>query len=389
MPLNESPRSSDLSPQQPLLSPEASVTDWTVRYQNTRRRSSLGHGSGGESSHTQDLEPHTLEDGRDITAHSLGLSGEQDTNLLASFRAMILNEADSVDADIIQVYPGNGAGKPPLHFYMLRDAFMPYDDAVKDQSSRTIEEKVSPHGPTLVRLYFKYVHPVYCVVSKCRFLRAYKEDRLRIPPSLRGVIYGLALVFWDRDPQLALTPCPCEQWELFQAAQASLDRELDGPNLWKLQACLLMLHDMAASNCTFESPRTWTLSAQAVACAQMTGINRDPTDWSIEPWEKSLRRKLWWATFVTDTWASVSHGNPPHIYHASYTTADLDMDDLRFDEDVPDDLRYMVDAENVAFDLSTGARFLELVRLTQILHPLIQNSLYVSSTNLGYGDQSV
>jgi hypothetical protein len=335
---------------------------------------------GGGSNAVQLLEDepnkiHTLEDGKDLTAHSIGLAAEQDTNLLASFRSVIINETNRVAGDIIQVDPGT-ATAPPLHFYILRDSFMPYDDQIRNESSRVIESKVGPYGPDLVRLYFQYVHPVYCgAVSKVRFLRAYREDRLSIPASLRGVIYGLGAVYWKRDPVLSQVACPFEQYELFQPAQASLERELEAPNLWKMQACLLMLHEKAAANTTFETPRIWTLSAQAVACAQMIGLHRDPSDWAIAPWEKSLRKKLWWATYVTDVWSAVCHGNPPHIYRASYTTSNLEMDDLKFDEDVPDDLRDMVDPTSARFDVSTGARFLELVKLTQILHNMLDIAL--------------
>lgn len=319
---------------------------------------------------------YTLEDNKNQTAHSMGLSAEQDTNLLATCRSVIINERNRVAGDIIKVHPGDtGQGTPPLHFYILSDLFMPYDNALKEQSSQIIESKVKHHGPSLVRLFFKHVHPVYCVVSKARFLRAYKEDKLSIPASLRGVIYGLGAAFWNHDTVLSLVPRPFEQHELFQAAQISLERELEAPNLWKMQACLLMLHERAAGNGIFETPRTWTLSAQAVACAQMIGLHRDPSQWKLAPWEKSLRKKLWWATYVTDTWASVSHGNPPHIHKGFYATPILDMEDLKVDEDVPEDLCDMVDISSIGFEVSTAARFLELVKLTRILGNLLHESL--------------
>ncbi|KIW11346.1 hypothetical protein PV08_10646 [Exophiala spinifera] len=330
----------------------------------------------------QPAEPivQTLEDGKDMTAHSLGLCSEQDTNLLASFRSVIMNETNRVAGDIMQVHPGScESGTPPVHFFILRDWFMPYDNQIKDEASRVIESTVEPYGPDLVRLYFKHVHPVNCVVSKVRFLRAYKEDKLSIPASLRGAIYAMGGAFWNQDPVLRTVPRNFEQYELFQAAQASLERELEAPNLWRTQACLLMIHERAANNTTFETPRLWTLSARAVSCAQMVGLHRDPSEWNIAPWEKSLRRKLWWSTYVTDMWTSVSHGNPPHIYRASYTTSDLSMDDLRVDEDVPEDLADMVDESSSCFDASTAARFLEMVKLTQLLHTILETSFYDES----------
>ena len=373
VPLTEQVSPGFADPRRPLLSPGTSIEDMDVQ---DRLSSAQLRSPGSVDTHLLESKVHTLEDGKDLTSHSIGLSAEQDTHLLASFRSVIINEANRVDGDVIQVDSGNPAARtPPIHFSILRDWFMPYDNQIKAESSQIIESKVLSYGPSLVRLYFKYVHPVYCVVSKVRFLRAYKQDKLSIPASLRGVIYGLGAVYWKQDPALRLIPCPFEQYELFQVAQNSLERELEGPNLWKMQACLLMLHEKAASNGTYETPRLWTLSAQAVACAQVIGLHRDPSTWNIAPWEKSLRKKLWWATYLTDMWSSVLHGNPPHIYRASYTTSNLDMDDLRFDEDVPEDLLDNVDPTSANFDISTGARFLEMVKLTQILHDLLETAL--------------
>jgi hypothetical protein len=360
-------------PDNTLLSPATSVEQMRMRDHFVNLYPSTPNRNDGRF-----LEPkiYTLEDNKNQTAHSMGLSAEQDTNLLATYRSVIINETNRVAGDIIKVFPGDvNEGAPPLHFYILSDLFMPYDIRIKEESSQLIESKVEYHGPSLVRLYFKHVHPVYCIVSKVRFLRAYKEDKLSIPASLRGVIYGLGAVFWNHDPELSTIPRPFEQHELFLAAQTSLERELEAPNLWKMQACLLMLHERAAGNSIFETPRTWTLSAQAVACAQMIGLHRDPSKWSIAPWEKSLRKKLWWATYVTDMWSSVSHGNPPHIHKDFYGTTILDMEDLRSDEDVPDDLCDMIDMSSASFDVSTAARFLELVKLTRITGDLLQASL--------------
>ena len=313
-----------------------------------------------------------------MTAHSMGLSAEQDSHLLASFQSIIIDETNKFNGDTIQVYTGNtAAGTPPIHFSILMDGFQPYDNRIRDEASEKIETKVSPYGQHLVRLYFKHVHPVYCVVSKVRFLKAYKQDKLSIPASLRGAIYGLGAVYWNSDPILRMIQRPFEQHELFHAAQASLEREMDAPNLWKLQACLLMLHEKPGANYTYETPRVWTLSAHAVACAQVIGLHRDPSAWDIAPWEKSLRKKLWWATYITDIWSSVAHGNPPHVYRASYTTPGLHMDDLRFDEDVPEELRDMVDVESASFDVSNAARFLESVALANILHDLLDTVLWV------------
>ncbi|KAJ5619468.1 hypothetical protein N7510_003452 [Penicillium lagena] len=329
---------------------------------------------------TTNPQIHTLEDNENRTAHYMGLSGEQDTDLLASFRSVIINEQDGVSADVFQVYPGDPVkNMPPIHFNILHDEFQPSDNVAKARASETIESMVSPHASALVRLFFKHVHPVYCVISKLRFLQEFATDKLRIPASLRGAVYGLGAMFWHDDPDLQRN-LPFDLHDLFEEAHSSLQREFHAPNLWKLQACLLLLYERPADNATIETPRTWVFSAHIVACAQMIGLHQDPKLWQIAPWEIKLRNKLWWATYMADLWSSVCHGNPPHIYPNSFTTSLLDMEDLAFDEDVPEQFHNLVDASSRTVEISTCARFLQMVKLSQILHELID--LYHS--DLGY-----
>ncbi|KAJ0418778.1 fungal-specific transcription factor domain-containing protein [Aspergillus carlsbadensis] len=321
----------------------------------------------------------TLEDNENRTAHSVGLSGEQDTDLLASFRSFITNERDGVSADVIQAFAGDlEVTAFPIHFNLLTDEFQPLDDAAKSRISDTIECMVSPHASTLVRLFFKHVHPVYCVVSKGRFLKAYAQDKTKIPASLRGAIYGLGSMFWQHDPDVEGT-LHFDLHNLFEEAQSSLQREFHAPDLWAIQACLLLLYERPADNATIETPRTWVFSSHTVACAHMVGLHRDCSAWHLVPGEKKLRRKLWWATYMSDIWSSVCHGNPPLVYSGSFTTTPPSIDDLAFDEDVPVDLQHMVDLSSGAPDISTSARFFEMVKLSQILHELIDSYFLDSS----------
>ncbi|KAL4999451.1 hypothetical protein BDV10DRAFT_193653 [Aspergillus recurvatus] len=273
----------------------------------------------------------TLEDNENRTAHSLGLAGEQDTDLLASFRSVITNERDGISADVIQVSSGDlEAAAVPVRFNLLVDEFQPADDLAKQRISEKIEAM--------------HVHPVYCVVSKVRFLRACAEDKLKIPASLRGAVYGLGSTFWQHDPDVEGT-LQFDLHSLFEAAQLSLQRELHAPNLWGIQACLLLLHERPADSATIETPRTW----------------------------KKLRKKLWWATYMSDIWASVCHGNPLLVYPRPFTTTPPEIDDLAFDEDVPTAFQDMVDISSQTVDISTSARFMEMVKLSRVLHELIDS----------------
>ncbi|KAH7120265.1 fungal-specific transcription factor domain-containing protein [Dactylonectria estremocensis] len=320
---------------------------------------------------------HALEDLDGRTSHSMGLAGEQDTYFLDSFRSVLLSEQDEVDANIIQVYDGSlQAHQHPVHFLLLLNGFPEHTNRAMREASDAIEGIVWPNGPALVRLYFSHVHPAYPVVSKVRFLRKYAAAKLDIPASLRGAIYALACPFWYRDASLP-NPCPFQQHELLAHCHTTLRRELEAPNLLKLQACLLLLHITPPDIDSVETPSTWILASQATACAQMIGLHQDPGPWTIATWEKRLRRKLWWASYAVDCWSAVCHGNPPHIGPDTFDTAAPTLDDLRFDEDVPEDLQYLVYPENTAFSISNGARFLEMVNIARSLRTILDCSFQV------------
>ncbi|KAL6233632.1 hypothetical protein BDW75DRAFT_241858 [Aspergillus navahoensis] len=296
-----------------------------------------------------------LEDAPGRTAHSMGFAAEQDPYFLSLFGSVLLSERDGIDAKYVQVHNGGpGPNDHPIHFLLLQDEFPAHTNEAMQKASDAIEALVWPHSAALVRLYFRHVHPALSIVSRGRFLRQYHADKEGIPASLRGAIYALACVFWRRDESLP-TPCPFEQYQMANHAHESLRRELEAPNMFKLQACLLLMHVMPPGIDSVESPSIWILAAQATA-------------------------ELWWAVYITDCWSAVCHGNPPHIGAESFNTPRPDMDDLRFDEEVPVDLQYLVDSRNVVFRVEDRARFLEMVRLACSMRAILDCSCQVDTT---------
>ncbi|OAQ60612.1 Zn(II)2Cys6 transcription factor [Pochonia chlamydosporia 170] len=323
---------------------------------------------------------HSLENNNGHSTYCIGPAAEQDSHLLDTFRYAILNEGHSVDGSVVPIYPGTQNTKDrPVHFLFLTVEHTEAATRSRIASSDAIEALVGPHGDALVRLYLKHIHPVFPILPKVHFLKKYATDRNSVPACLRGAIYATASVFWKDEPSLN-GPCPFEQHQILDHAHASLRREIENPNLLSVTACLLLIHATPPEMDTVETPTTWTLSAQATAAAQLIGLHQDPGEWKIPQDEKHMRRKLWWATYVTDCLASVSYGNPPHIGAGTFSTMDLSMEDVRCNEDVPAELRYLIDDSDGEFDVSTGARFLELVRVTMKLRAILDSSFRISPT---------
>ena len=305
----------------------------------------------------------------------MGLAGEQDSYLLDAFRPLLRGDDNEIHANVVQVYPGsNRPDDPPVHFLLLQNENPYFTRHAKLAASESIESLVSSNADDLVRLYFKNVHPVYPIVSKRRFLAAYTSDKLCIPASLRGAVYALACPFWERTfgPN---DPSPFPQWKLVDHAHEALRREHENLNLFSLQACLLLHHLQAPELDSVETSSMWTLTAQTTACAQMLGLHCDPGRWSLGPWEKSLRKRLWWATYWADCWSSVCHGNPPHISRESFNTLPPDMDDALADEEVPDEASHLLGEDNAAARAVVAARFLEMIKIATILRDVLDCGL--------------
>lgn len=51
-----------------------------------------------------------------------------------------------------------------------------------------------------------------------------------------------------------------------------------------------------------------------VAGAQVLGLHRDPSNWTVLPsWERRLRKRLWWAVVVAETWIAFGQEMATHI----------------------------------------------------------------------------
>ena len=87
---------------------------------------------------------------------------------------------------------------------------------------------------------------------------------------------------------------------------------------------------------------------------------------------KSLQKKLWWATFVTDKWSFLGRGNPSHIPQSSFDTTDLTLEDLLVDEDVlglPYG-RILLESDRGP-NHARAVNFLETVKLARLLSTLL------------------
>lgn len=247
----------------------------------------------------------------------------------------LLGQTTALDASLIGLGSFNDKNETESQVGTLRQVtgteyFSTHDDAdvpVPDDEARAlsdIEAIVGQHGPALIDIYFRNVHPSYPIIQKHAFLDRLRHGDMQFNPPLLAAMYMLALSWWDQDPNLAQHTKP-DLARLEYIAISSLTIAMQRPKMSAVQAGLLLLQRAKSS--------TWTLTVQLVALGQDIGLHLDCSDWSIPPWERRLRKRLAWALYMQDKWSAVMHGRPSHINAADWAVQRPTPED--FNESTP------------------------------------------------------
>ncbi|TKX27272.1 fungal specific transcription factor domain-containing protein 3 [Elsinoe australis] len=296
----------------------------------------------------------TLDDTLSLQRHRhcrhVGASSALDMSLLEHCQFGIFDET-KLDCGDIRRVSENG------FFEMLPDAaFATYEDEL--QALYDVEQIVAPNGPALIDLYFEKVHPNFPIIQKRVFLDRHRHGDRQFSSALLAAMYILAIRWWSQDPILAQHPIPSVQ-ALEIVAMRSLNVAMQRPKLSSLQAGLLLLQKHHSN--------AWPLTVQLVALSQDLGLHLDCSDWSIPLWERRLRKRLAWAMYMQDKWASLVYGRPSHVHASNWSVPSLQLDD--FNEDVSD-------APSSATESPTSsstdiAIFLQMVELTSIMSSVV------------------
>lgn len=225
-----------------------------------------------------------------------------------------------------------------------------YEHVLEDADA--IEGIVAPHGPALLELYFRIIHPNFPILQKTVFYEKYNRSYREFSPPILAAVYILAINWWDHSEELVNLPRP-DVRELERLARVTLSDAMYRPKLSTVQAGLLLSQRPEGDQ--------WAPTAQLVAIGQELGLHLDCTNWKIPPWERGLRKRLAWALYMQDKWGSLVHGRPSHIFATNWAVQPLspnDFPDVEFDES---------DSEESAEYERGRLLFTQMIILSQIL----------------------
>lgn len=236
-------------------------------------------------------------------------------------------------------------------FLMLPDYNTPGQEHVIDDVD-AIEDIVKPHGPALLEIYFRIIHPNFPILQKAVFFEKYNRSYREFSPPILAAVYILAINWWDHSEELANHRRP-NLMELERLARVTLADAMYRPKLSTIQAGLLLSQRPEGDQ--------WAPTAQLVAIGQELGLHLDCSNWKIPPWERGLRKRLAWALYMQDKWGSLVHGRPSHIFASNWAVQPLsenDFPDVEYDE---------TDCEESAEYERGRLLFTQMIILSQIL----------------------
>lgn len=221
-----------------------------------------------------------------------------------------------------------------------------------------IEAIVAPYGQALINLYFRIVHPSFPILHKKVYLEKYSRTWREFSPPLLAATYILALNWWSYSDDLAHLLKPNVS-ALEELAFKTMNDVIHRPKISTVQAGLLLLQRP-------KQEYSWAFTGQIVAVGQDLGLHLDCSAWTIPQWEIGLRKRLGWALFMQDTWASLIYGRPPHISRSNWAVKPVTDGD--FPESAADE-----DDEDGSTGVETGRTlFARMVSLSEITREILE-----------------
>ncbi|WWC66767.1 uncharacterized protein I206_100672 [Kwoniella pini CBS 10737] len=236
-----------------------------------------------------DLETTDFEE-----SHFLGSSAIQDLTILKDFPTST-NDPNSAFRQV--------SNDPRKHvFFVKNPAFVYGKGSIASQTIFQSVCRVLGVGwpEILVQKFLTLTLPAFPIINTMRLLAACNSNSGAdpLPHALLCGIMGHSIEYEPSVKHLFK-----EVWKEVVAAE---DEEYKQPRLRTLQLAIISLATRPSSA---HAVNAMSL-ARSVSIAHMIGLHLDCSEWRLPRWERSVRKRVWWALLVLDKWISMIHGRP-------------------------------------------------------------------------------
>ncbi|KAF2477765.1 C6 transcription factor-like protein [Lindgomyces ingoldianus] len=245
--------------------------------------------------------------------------------------SIMLGPAVAEDIDILQrhisQHKPSDEGTSELYQTVSHDALNPIiylsvprnrrglrpTNSIGEEQVEILEQIFGPFKYEVLQLFFSYVHCHFPILDDETSSILREGSTEKISKSLLCVVYAIASPNWRKSDILKMHPKPDPHYVWNKAINAVLEDFLS-PSLATVSAAVLDL----VGRPSISIVGNITLCGRTVGLAHTLGLHRDPSKWKVSEDEKSMRIRLWWGVLITDYWASIAYGTPPHVAKGFY-----------------------------------------------------------------------
>ncbi|EPE27409.1 hypothetical protein GLAREA_04200 [Glarea lozoyensis ATCC 20868] len=284
-----------------------------------------------------------------------GPSSDQDPHLLRHLAFDSTNRFGDANWMVWRMLP---RAQDPVFFTVIPNAHLDAHEDIYD--TKWLDSIVSPFQDVVIDAYYRHVHPTFPILEPQQLLKQAISEQ-RVPASLLGAIYTIALPFLDNLGQFTSGKKP-DVYALYFYVTTALGYETMTPSLRTVQANVIILQTPPVIIREPNLPGAWTRTSSLLALGQEIGLHLDPTGWNIDRQEQKSRKIAWWIIYVQEKWLSHWLGYPSHILAHSWTVPPLAIGDFSDEKDT------------ITFDMISSAnKFIALTELTLILGDVLSS----------------
>ncbi|WWC58198.1 uncharacterized protein I303_100734 [Kwoniella dejecticola CBS 10117] len=265
-----------------------------------------------------DLETTDLEE-----SHFLGSSAIQDLTILTELPEGPSSTASSSTRNASAFR--QVSKDPRKHVFFVRNPAFVYGKG--SIASQTIFQKVcgilgSGWPEVLVQKFLTISLPAFPIINTMRLLAACNSN-LGADPLPHALLCGI--IGHSIEYESSVKHLFKDVWKEVVAAE---DEEYKQPRLRTLQLAIISLATRPSSA---HAVNAMSL-ARSVSIAHMIGLHLDCSGWRLPRWERSVRKRVWWALFILDEWISIVHGRPSLITKSNRSVTLPTIDDTDWGE---------------------------------------------------------
>ncbi|CAG8363090.1 unnamed protein product [Penicillium salamii] len=226
-----------------------------------------------------------------------------------------------------------------------------------------IEKYMHPDLDEYLNLFFEKANTCFPIFDETSFRSVYSSHKGNLSSALLCNLYANSLVYWESSPKLSAGRTPDIRFIWNQANEALHSELFMSPGISTVMSILINVCGRPSTSMFGNGGMVGT----AVALSNALGLNRDPSNWSITPLEKSFRIRLWSLVLIHDRWCSLAYGTPLQVHRSQYDVPFPTLDDI-------------CNPTATSYQKATASIFIALTTLTNILAQYLENVYSVSKS---------